>query len=98
MTYLIEAPLRPDPEDDDSDFKADITFSYVPGAPPRISLVDGGDPGWPAEIDVVHVTPLGIVGPISKEDLHRLAWKWIMEEGGYYACCRHVEERRGDRE
>lgn len=95
MTYRIEATLSPDPEDDAADFRADIVFAFVPGAPPRISDIDGGDPGWPPEIDILDVSPFGVVAPMDPKALDKLADDWLHKGGGYDICCRHVEERKG---
>lgn len=90
--HRIEATLCPDPEDSSSDFKADIDFTYLPGAAPILNDPYGGDPGWDPEVEILNVTPVGIVGPFTDVDLRRLAWKWINDEGGYDACCRRATD------
>lgn len=95
MTYTIEATLAPDPEDATSDFKADIVFSHLPGAGPTINDIDGGDPGWPAEVEILHIAPFGVVPPINADTLSRLADEWLDKHGGYDACCRLAEAKNG---
>lgn len=93
--HMIEATLLPDPTDDSQDFKADIIFTYLPGAAPCFNPKDGGDPGWPAEVDILEVIPVGVIAPIDTETLRRLADEWLNKEGGYYACCHVAEQRNG---
>ena len=93
--HMIEATLLPDPNDDSANFKADIVFTYLPGAGPTMNTFDGGDPGWPAEVDILEVIPVGVVAPIDPDTLYKLAADWLEKEGGYYACCHVAEERNG---
>jgi hypothetical protein len=89
--HWIEATLSPDPEDNAADFKADIVFTYLPGAAPRISAIDGGDPGWPAEVEILAVTPRWNAPPIDETSLMKLADEWL-DGPGYLACCNKAND------
>lgn len=78
----IDAKLAPDPFDESSDFRATVEFIYI--APEESTR----DP----EIEIVAVTPVGIVAPIDDRSLFRLAHVWL-ETCGHSACCRLADER-----
>lgn len=84
MTYLIDAKLS-------DDIKAIGAFTWSPACPPSENMPEG----WPAEVWIIDVLPLGVVPPMSDKDLLQLADKWRTEGGGHDACRRHVEEREG---
>jgi hypothetical protein len=84
MAYLIEAKLS-------DDLRADIAFTWSPPCPPS----EDEPEGWPAEVWIIDVLPLGVVPPMTDKDLLDLADRWLTECGGHDACCRHVQEREG---
>jgi hypothetical protein len=88
--HTIEARLRLD-NDASNDIRADVVFTYVPERPPA-----GKKPGFPPEIYVEQILPLGPVGPLAPDALMNLAQDWLEKHGGHDACCAAAEERRGD--
>lgn len=84
MSYLIDAKLS-------DEIKATIVFTWSPACPPS----DDEPDGWPEEVWIVDVLPLGVMPPMSEKDLLQLADKWRTQGGGHDACCRHAKEREG---
>jgi hypothetical protein len=65
-----------------SHIHCEITFSYLPGAAPSFNNIDGGDPGWPDEIELVDVVPLNFDGAEpTKAQLRELADDWLANAG-----------------
>lgn len=71
-----------------------ITFSYVRGAGPTGPSYDsGGDPGWPAEISFVSITPdagdHGAFSDMAQQGLEDWAQMWLDEH--YDECIESAE-------
>ena len=87
-------------EGDDADtmhFKADVTFVYTPGKPPR------ADPMWPAggpELELIKVVPLDdkIGLHFSDGEIKVIAENWLADEGYDLACQKAERDRHGDHE
>jgi hypothetical protein len=69
----------------------EITFTYLPGAAPIIYPADNADPGYPAEIGFVGVSPIsngkpfayyGAFADLEQEALENLARDWLEGDDG----------------
>jgi hypothetical protein len=76
----------------------EITFLHtVKGAAPYFDHINGGDPGWPDEFEVVAVKPvIGVVDAgaftdLAQRDLERWAYDWLHDEG-YHAAVKTATE------
>jgi len=98
-TITADLPRQLGEGGDTDHFKADLTFSYLPGAPPsRPTASDGGDPGFGPELELIKVVPLdGRINLVfSDGELKVMAENWLADEG-YGMACQHAErERHGD--
>ncbi len=60
-----------------------ITFSYVRGAAPIMHPADKADPGWPAEIEFVSISPgagdHGAFSDLAQRDLEDWAEDWLLD-------------------
>jgi hypothetical protein len=73
--------------------KVDITYSYLPGAPPS------DDSGYGPELEVISGTVVGADSALNKMTpayVRDLAENWLADEGYDMACQQANDERGGD--
>ena len=76
----------------------EITYSFLPGAPATGPIWDsGGDPGYPAECDIISVKLIedDNLNPTDAQ-LREWAQDWLDDWEGYNAACHHAEQERGE--
>jgi hypothetical protein len=63
----------------------EITFEYRPGAAPIIHPADNADPGYPAEVEFVSISPgasdVGAFTDLAQRDLEDWADNWLQTDG-----------------
>ena len=82
----------PDDEREVAYPKIDIEYTYVKGCPPSFDPINGGDPGWAAEIEMVSATLADGDGlaPTQKQ-VDDWAQDWL-DDKGYDRACQNAEE------
>lgn len=102
MTHTIVAeipvpfrfPGMPEDEREVAHPKVEVEYTYVKGVAPIISHLDGGDPGWPAEVDLVCAKLIDGDGLAPTEtQIREWAEEWLDDEG-YVLACMEAEGQR----
>lgn len=94
ISVLFSFPGLPDDERESANPKLEIEYSYKPGAPPSFNINDGGDPGWPAEIELISAKLLDGDGlDPEPAQVNEWALNWLHGDG-YDEACGHAEDDR----
>lgn len=80
-------------EDGDDSGEVEITFSHIPGCPPCWSSFDGGDPGWPAEVEFI--TARRLDNRQMTDAFARTVREWLATSEGYSEALHAVAEQDG---
>lgn len=79
-----------------------IAFSFTPGAAPIIHPADDADPGYPAEVEFVSISPgagdHGAFSDLAQKDLEAWATDWLQTDGYDEALAIVASDDEADRE
>lgn len=71
----------------------EIDYTFTKGSPASVNDIDGGDPGWGAEVDLVAAKVINSDGmALAADQVKAMAEKWLGGVG-YDRACDNAEER-----